>query len=371
MQRMLLPVIGGLLVIGLAWFTWPAPIDPAYWDEPPIPEMTGRLAPNDILATAEIIRPEGYAHSEDFAFAQDGSIYAGTLFGTIQHVSRGPSGEWQVEEIMRVSDRALLGIQWMDEDTLAVAAIDGLYAANVRTRESRTLSTGSPTRPFGFVNDVEVAPDGTIYFSDSTVGWSVLDYAVTPFRTYELMENRPHGFIYAIDPDRGQTRVELERLHYPNGLSLSSDGQALFIAETTRFAIRRYEIAGPQAGQISVLADNLPGVPDGIQSDGNGRLYVAIVGPRRPIVRFMHRNPWSAWLLFKLGYRPALSPVGQGAYVLVIDETSGEIIDSYQGGSDDFTSLANIVPVPNGDIWISSDGETYIARLPAESLPRR
>ena len=113
MQRMLLPVIGGLLVIGLAWFTWPAPIDPAYWDEPPIPEMTGPLAPNDILATAEIIRPEGYAHSEDFAFAPDGSIYAGTLFGTIQHVSRGPSGEWQVEEIMRVSDRALLGIQWM------------------------------------------------------------------------------------------------------------------------------------------------------------------------------------------------------------------------------------------------------------------
>lgn len=141
MQRMLLPVIGGLLVIGLAWFTWPAPIDPAYWDEPPIPEMTGRLAPNDILATAEIIRPEGYAHSEDFAFAQDGSIYAGTLFGTIQHVSRGPSGEWQVEEIMRVSDRALLGIQWMDEDTLAVAAIDGLYAANVRTRNP------APCRP--------------------------------------------------------------------------------------------------------------------------------------------------------------------------------------------------------------------------------
>lgn len=371
MQRMLWPVIGGLLVIGLAWFTWPAPIDPAYWDEPPIPDMTGPLEPNDILATADIIRPDDFAHSEDLAFAPDGSIYTGTLFGTVQHLTRGPSGDWQVEEVMRVSDRALLGIQWIDTETLAIASIDGLYSANVRTGESRTLSTGSPTRPFGFVNDVEVSPDGRIFFSDSSVGWSILDYGVTPFRTYELMENRPHGFIYVIDSQGGQTRVELERLHYPNGLSMSSDGQALYIAETTRFTIRRYELSGPSAGQLSVLADNLPGMPDGIQSDGQGRLYVAMVGPRRPIVRFMHRNPWAAWLLFKLGYRPALSPAGQGAYVLVIDEATGEIIDSYQGGSEALTSLANVVPGPDGDLWIASDGETFIARLPRERMTSR
>lgn len=369
MPRIILLSIGGILVLCLAWLAWPAPIDPAYWDEPAFPAMTGALEPNDDLAAVEILQPDGFANAEDMAFAADGSIYMGTLFGNLQRMVQDPAtGDWSVDHVMEVSDRALLGIQWIDDETLAIAAIDGLYAANVRTREVRTLSTGSPARPFGFVNDVEVGPDGTVYFSDSTVGWSVLDYAVTPFRTYELMENRPHGLIYAIDAQGGQTRVVLERLHYPNGLSMSSDGQALFIAETTRFTIRRLELSGPNAGQLSVLAENLPGPPDGIRSDGRGHLFVAILGPRRPLVRFMHRNPWATWILFKLGYRPALSPAGEGAFVVVIDETSGEIVDSFQGGEDHVTSIANVIPRADGQLWLASDGETYLGWM---DLPER
>lgn len=364
MQRIVLSIAGVLTILALAWFVWPAPIDPAFWDEPEAPAMTGVLAPNDRLASAQIIARDEIENAEDLILAPDGSIYMGSLQGNLQRLTRDPvTGEWSNEILARVSNRALLGAQWIDETRIAMASISGLYMVDVETLEVRTLSTGSPSRPFGFVNDVEVGPDGTIYFSDSTVGWTILDYAVTPFRSYELMENRPHGFIYTLDPNTGATRVLLERLHYPNGVTLSSDGEALFIAETTRHTIRRYELSGPNAGELTTLASNLPGMADGMMSDGQGRLFVAIASPRRAHLRTLRQNPVLMWLAFKLGYRPALSPFGEGGFIIVIDEVTGEIIDSFQGGREQITSIANVIPDGNGTLWIASDGQTFIARM--------
>lgn len=354
--RYVLAVSIGLLLL---YLMWPARISPAYWDEPEPPELqeNNRLAATEIIAAGEI------RHAEDLVTDEDGSVFMGSLFGTLQRVYQAPDGNWQTEELMSVSDRALLGIDWVSSDTLAIAGMDGLHIANLRTGEARSVSMGSPTRPFGFVNDVAVAPDGLVYFTDSTTGWRILDYGSTPFRSFELLENRPHGFVYAYDPATGATRVVLERLHYPNGIALSSDETALLIVETTRFSVRRYQLTGPDAGTSYVIAENLPGVPDGIRADGRGRIFVTMVGPRRPFQRFLNRNPWAVWILYKFGYRPPLSPWNSDAFVLVLDEATGDVIDSFQGGNEGLTSIANAVPTEDGYLWLASDGEPFIARL--------
>lgn len=319
---------------------WPSRIDPVYWDEPLPPPMVGVLAPNNRLAAAELLGTPEAGLTEDLVVAADGSVCTGGYSGHVERSYVDPvTGEWAVERVASVNEGVvLLGVQWVDERTLAVAGVDALYTVDIRTGAVDLISTGAPAQPFGFVNDVATGPDGTIYFTDSTMAWTIIGRGrsvfesyetVVVFQSYELLENRPHGLLYAWDPVTRQTRIEVDGLYYPNGVALSSDEQSVFVAESVHYTIQRRWIEGPNAGRTEVLADNLPGIPDWIMSDGHGRLFVAMVARRRPLLRFLHRNPWLSQILNKLRINVRLvPPVNPRAFFIVLDERTGEIIDS-------------------------------------------
>ena len=112
-------------------------------------------------------------------------------------------------------------------------------------------------------NDLVFDRDGVLYFSD-------------PWRS--SLQN-PVGGFYRLFPDDRLERID-HGLAFPNGVALSADGTAVFLAETQHHRILRYPI-GP-SGAIGAREDfaSLPGGegPDGMAFDEAGHLYVAHYG---------------------------------------------------------------------------------------------
>jgi len=119
---------------------------------------------------------------------------------------------------------------------------------------------------FNSPNDIAIARDGTIYFTDP-------DYqkAAAP-------GGQPVTGIYRVAPDGKVTLVDGTRKN-PNGIALSLDGGILY-ANASDGAVRAYPIKDgvPQAGH-----DVIKGIEngDGMTLDCHGNLYVTEHAPKR------------------------------------------------------------------------------------------
>src|SRR5262249_11017598 len=133
------------------------------------------------------------------------------------------------------------------------------------------LADKAAGRPIALANELAVARDGTVYFSDSTV---------TPYAridlTRELLENRSTGRLLRSDPRTHHTAVLLSGLSLANGVALAPDQSYVLVVESYRYRITRYWLKGPKAGTHDTFASNLPGFPDNITAGPNGTCWVAL-----------------------------------------------------------------------------------------------
>jgi gluconolactonase len=119
-------------------------------------------------------------------------------------------------------------------------------------------------------NDIVIASDGAIYFTDPTYGR--MDY-VGVKRDVELAFRG----VYRIAPDGGALTLLANDFEQPNGLCLSLDETRLFVNDTERRHIRVF--AHRPDGTVSggavwaTTTGEGAGVPDGMKIDSAGNLY--------------------------------------------------------------------------------------------------
>ncbi len=357
-MRILSISLGVVLALLALWMIWPSRIDPAYWQEPEPQPMTGVLEPGDELADAMMIGRGLLDSAEDLALGEDGSIYVSQHAGTVVRLFETDDG-WQVETIAQVSEKPALGLQWDLEGRLVVAASDGLYAVDVETGEVETLVTEINGRPLAFADDLDIGPDGTIYFSEASWKWPNEHGLASS--VWDMAENRPYGELIAYYPDSGATEVLVDGLYFANGVAMSADNRSVFVLETFRYRLSRYWLEGPQAGEWEIIDDNLPGIPDGLLGDGTGRLFIAMDTHRLPLVRFLHANPLITEMLTKLPQSVWARSGPPRPYILEMTE-EGEYLASYHAPGPEYGMIANVVPAEDGSLWFGSLTEDYVAR---------
>lgn len=126
-------------------------------------------------------------------------------------------------------------------------------------------------------NDVVVASDGAVWFTDPTYG--ILS-------DYEGVRSEPEQagcFVYRIDPVTGAVEAKICSLLKPNGLAFSPDERTLYVADSS-FSHdpdgRREVVAFPvsksgDVGSGETLTRILHGVPDGLRVDEFGNLWIS------------------------------------------------------------------------------------------------
>lgn len=120
-------------------------------------------------------------------------------------------------------------------------------------------------------NDLVVAADGTIYFTDPPYGLRRPDGSFGP-------QDIDFNGVYRLSPD-GELAVLVKDFTRPNGIALSSDESRLFVADTQHGHVRSFDL-GPVGVANGAVFCNLQhegviGRPDGIKFDTEGNLYVA------------------------------------------------------------------------------------------------
>lgn len=349
----------GLLVIFLllgSFLLTPSPVDSKAWRPPQPPPLTGLLAPNERLRLADLLARGQVYGPEDVAIRNDGVLHTGTQDGFIVRVF--PDG--RVENWLATGGRPL-GMKFDSKGNLIVAdAWKGLLSISP-AGDTTVLAREAQGTLFRFTDDVDIADDGRIYFTDASSRFRQPEYPL------DLLEMRPHGRLLRYSPKNGKAEVLLGNLHFANGVTLSPKGDYVLVNETWKYRILRYWIRGPKAGQAEVFADNLPGFPDNLSVDGEGRFWVAFPVLRNATIDAMHPRPWIKELVAKLP--DSLKPTPQDYGLVVAFDRNGEVITSLHDTRGTHLQEITSVTPHDGNLYFGSLHNDRIGRLPLQAIP--
>jgi sugar lactone lactonase YvrE len=349
-KRLLLLPLGVFVVLVLYLLFWPVSINPGSWTPSQSPSLTGRYQQNSKLASTERLPiGEGFA-PEDVAVDAQNRIYAGLDDGRIVRLQ--PDGT-RPEDFAHTQGRPL-GFSFDSAGNLIVAdAVKGLLSISTDGVVS-VLTTEVNGSAFRCTNDLDIARDGTIYFTDASRKFPLTNYRA------DIVEHRPNGRLLAYDPGTKSTRVVLDNLRFANGVAVSPDQSFVIVAETGRYRLHRVWLNGPKQGQAELFIENLPGFPDGLSSNGSDRFWVALVSPRNALLDRLLPHPFLRKAVLRL---PRMFQPAPKRYSFVIGLNSeGEVVENLQDGSPNcFSQIANVVE-HNGVLYFGSIGEAAIGR---------
>ena len=151
-------------------------------------------------------------------------------------------------------------------------------------RVTRTELDGSVTvvadrwegKRFNSPNDVVVAGDGAVWFTDPPYG------ITSDYEGHKAEPEIDGCHVYRVDPSGNVERVA-DDFQRPNGLAFSPDERVLYIADTRGGHIRRFDVDGGKLTGGEVFADSPGGNFDGLRVDVEGRVWAAAA--RRPLLR--------------------------------------------------------------------------------------
>jgi ribose transport system permease protein len=247
-------------------------------------------AQNDRLINAEAIGLDQVEGPEDVILDRQDRLYGATRDGNVIRFS-GPNFEHR-EVFAHIGGRPL-GMQF-DKDENLIVAVAGMGVYGVKPNREVFKVTDETNRTWYKLNDdsrlrmaddLDIAPDGKIYFSDCTTRYEMTT------NTLDLIEGRPNGRLVVYDPATQKTRTLISHFHFPNGICVAHDGRSVLVASTTLCKVYRYWIEGEKKGELEIVLDEIPGNCDNINRASDGTYWLALVGIRTPAFDLASRMP--------------------------------------------------------------------------------
>ncbi len=375
-KRLFLFFAAVVAIVVLYLILWPVPISPQAWMPPTAPALTGTFQQNVLLSGVErlaLVAPGTGFAPEDVALDSENRIYAGLADGRIMRLQADGTSP----QVFANTQGRPLGLAFHPNGNLIVAdAIKGLLSI-APDGSVGVLTTGADGVPFGCANDLDVANDGTIYFTDASSKFSMTNF------TSDILEHGPNGRLLAYDPGTKITRTVLSNLSFANGVAVSPDQSFVLVVETGEYRVHRVwlnqgatgvdvgksqtSISSPNYGRSEIFIDNLPGFPDGISSNGRDKFWLALVTPRDKVLDKLLPHPFLRKVIMRL---PKFLQPGPQRYSFVLGlDMNGKVSDNLQNGSADcYAQIANAVE-RQGLLYFGSIGESAVGRYRLASQP--
>ena len=148
---------------------------------------------------------------------------------------------------------------------LLLAQHDGAVAHRTEDGSTRALAGTYGGKRLNSPNDLTVASDGSIYFTDP------------PYGVDEEARELSFSGVYRLSPE-GELTLLTKEFSRPNGICLSPDESTLYVNDSQETIIRAYDVT-PDGGiengrQFAAPSDpDAEGSTDGMKVDRNGNLY--------------------------------------------------------------------------------------------------
>lgn len=318
---------------------------PEPWDPGPTPDLVGPHEPNERLAAATRWEVGGRG-PEDVVVDAEGRVFTGLADGRVRRFD--PDGGDPMT--IAVTGGRPLGMELHPEEGLIVCDADrGLLHVDGRGRVHEWVTTFEGER-LRFTNNAAVASDGTVYFSDTSQRWSIHDYNA------DILEQSATGRLFARHPD-GAVEVLADGLAFANGVALSADERSVFVAETARYRIRRYDL---DEARLTPWVEGLPGFPDNL-TQAEAVIWVAFPRPRDRALDALLPRPWARRAVHALPGSLQPKPSRHG-FVLGLAESDGSVVHNLQDttGAVAVTTSARVVA---DRLYVGSLTEPTIAVL--------
>ena len=205
-----------------------------------------------------------------------------------------------------------------------------------------TLVTEVDGQRMIFVDDLAIAKDGRIFFSDASQHFRLGE------ETLELFERRPSGRLLVYDPASQETKVLMENLYFANGVALAPDESFVIVVETFEHRIMRYWLKGPKTGTGDVFAENLPGYLDNVTEAPDG-FWLAIVGPRSDDLDSLVESPLRRTILWRLAQVVGV-PEAKHSYAVKLS-TDATPLRSLEDDTGHIFALTSVLSTTVDCIW--------------------
>ncbi|WP_370332013.1 SMP-30/gluconolactonase/LRE family protein [Mycolicibacterium hippocampi] len=318
------------------------PVHPVRWQAPPVDSL-----PTFPSAQLALIRVPG-GEPEDVVVDAEGCLWMGALDGSIVRLPAGGG-----PEVVANTGGRPLGLAVARNGRLLICdSPKGLLALNTTTGEIDTLVDSVGGRRLQFCSNVTETSDGTVYFTESTSGFTVDDYVGA------ILEARGDGRLHRLDPD-GTVTCVVDGLYFANGVTPTADGSALVLAETQGRRLSKYWLTGPHRGSVTPLAVNLPAMPDNLSTGSDGRIWCAMVTPANPLADRLAAGPPVVrkviWRLPK-PLQPKPAPV---VWVVAFDPDTGDAVAGLRTTHPSFSMVTCAVEA-HGRLWMGSIAAPYL-----------
>jgi len=348
----------GALVLYFAF--WPVPVDPVAWTPPPAPGSLGPFARNERLTAMERL-PLGPDHGpEAVVLDAAGSIYTSTREGRIVRLRSDGSGA----ETYAETKGAPLGLRFDASGNLIVAdALRGLLRITP-DRLVTVLASEADGTPIAYADDLDVARDGRIYFSDASTKFGARQWGGSYSASLlEIIEHRGNGRLLVWDPTTGKATTVMRGIHFANGVALADDESYVLVSETGSYRVLRHWLSGPRGGRTEPLIENLPGFPDNVTRGLGGRFWVALISPRSGPVDALAAHPFLRKILMRLPGVLLPQPSSYG-HVVAFDAT-GKVVASLQDPSGGYRKISSALETAH-HLYIGSLEMPELGRLPRD-----
>ncbi|KAM2063564.1 hypothetical protein ACFX16_027086 [Malus domestica] len=279
----LAPVAIALLIYQLDTLN-PAPL-PLHELTQPVAAAPKRNA--HMLKGSEFVGAGALMAPEDVAYdPKSGFIYTGCADGWVKRVTLNESAADSVVENWVFTGGRPLGLAHGADKEVYVADTEKGLLKISEEGTIELLTDEAEGVKFKLTDFVDVAEDGMIYFTDASYKYSLHEFMS------DILEGRPYGRFLSYNPTTKETKVLIRNLYFANGLVVSPDQNYVIFCETVMRRCRKYYLQGTKKGSVENFIDQLPGMPDNIRYDGEGRYWIALATDVKPYWDLALRYPF-------------------------------------------------------------------------------